>query len=120
MKKILPQELEVWFVLPAIRRELTKDLIESHKISQKEVAEVLGITDAAVSQYLHAKRGGTLKFKPGELAKIRAVAKKIMKDKKKSMHHISLLSKELIGSKTICELHRTHDASIPKNCAICK
>jgi len=44
-------------MLPAIRRELAIRLIEHHGCTQKEAAGLLGITSAAVSQYLARKRG---------------------------------------------------------------
>jgi len=47
----------VWNILPAIRRELTKKLIKTHKLTQKKVADILGITEAAVSRYVSGKRG---------------------------------------------------------------
>lgn len=54
----IPCEIVVWQVLPLIRRELAKELVRSHNMSQAEVARKFGITDAAVSQYLTRKRGG--------------------------------------------------------------
>lgn len=52
-----PCEIVVTKVLPAIRTVLVKELIERHELSQKEVAEILGVTQAAVSQYLSSTRG---------------------------------------------------------------
>ncbi|MGQ9543906.1 MAG: transcriptional regulator [Candidatus Bathyarchaeia archaeon] len=43
--------------LPAFRCLVTKELIEKHKLSQVEVARILGTTQAAISQYLGSKRG---------------------------------------------------------------
>ncbi|KYK22490.1 hypothetical protein AYK24_02125 [Thermoplasmatales archaeon SG8-52-4] len=53
-----PCEKIVWNLLPAIRRELAISLINKQKLSQKEVAEKLGISEAAVSRYINGKRGG--------------------------------------------------------------
>ena len=44
-------------VLPTIRAILVKDLVERHNLNQVEVAERLGITQPAVSQYLRSLRG---------------------------------------------------------------
>ena len=54
-KLIFPQEIEVWYVLPAIRKKLALKLVEKRK-SQKEVAELMGVTPAAISQYKKKKR----------------------------------------------------------------
>lgn len=53
----IPCELIVWYVLPAIRRELARELVDKHGMIQAEVARKFGVTDAAVSQYLKSKRG---------------------------------------------------------------
>jgi predicted transcriptional regulator len=53
----IPCELIVWYVLPSIRRELARELVDKHDFSQAEVARRFGVTDAAISQYLKAKRG---------------------------------------------------------------
>lgn len=54
----IPCEIVVWCVLPMIRRELARELVQTHSMSQAAVARKFGITDAAVSQYLKKKRGG--------------------------------------------------------------
>lgn len=52
-----PCEIVVSKVLPTIRAVLVKDLLERHDLSQKEIADKLGVTQAAVSQYLSSVRG---------------------------------------------------------------
>ena len=54
----IPCEIVVWYVLPMIRREVSKELVHTHGMSQAEVARRIGLTDAAISQYLKKKRGG--------------------------------------------------------------
>ncbi len=50
-------EIVVTSVLPAIRSIITKELIEKHKLTQEEAAELLGITQPAISQYKKEARG---------------------------------------------------------------
>lgn len=54
----IPCEIVVWYVLPMIRREVSKELVYTHGMTQAEVARRFGVTDAAISQYLKKKRGG--------------------------------------------------------------
>jgi predicted transcriptional regulator len=44
-------------IIPTTRALLVRDLIERHNLSQVDVANRLGITQPAVSQYLRSLRG---------------------------------------------------------------
>ena len=81
----IPCELVVWYVLPTIRREVAKELVENHSMSQAEVARRFGVTDAAISQYLKKKRGDNplIDESPQHdkfMDEIRSSAKRIAKD----------------------------------------
>ena len=52
-----PCEYIVWNGLPIIRRGIAKIMVKKYGLSQKEAANKLGISTAAVSQYLSGKRG---------------------------------------------------------------
>ncbi|NTU52776.1 MAG: Fis family transcriptional regulator [Chlorobiaceae bacterium] len=54
---IFPCEKAVWYYLPQIRADLAKELVKTG-MTQSSAAKKLGVTPAAVSQYLHKKRGG--------------------------------------------------------------
>ena len=75
---ITPQEIEVWYVIPAIRRELTLALKEEG-LKQRQVAEILDVTEAAVSQYMKSKRAGEVKFGPEMKKEIKKSARKLVK-----------------------------------------
>ena len=49
----------MWSGLPVIRKEIAESMISDFGLSQKEAAIKLGITPAAVCQYLSRKRGKT-------------------------------------------------------------
>jgi uncharacterized protein len=57
--KYTPCEYIVWHGLPVLRKELAKSMINDFGLNEKESAEKLGITPAAVSQYLSGKRGNS-------------------------------------------------------------
>lgn len=54
----VPCEVMASKVIPMIRGELARELV-ARGYSKKEVAEILGVTIAAVSQYTSRKRGDT-------------------------------------------------------------
>jgi predicted transcriptional regulator len=53
----IPCEIVVWYVLPTIRREIARELVFEHGMTQAQVARKFEVTDAAISQYLKKKRG---------------------------------------------------------------
>lgn len=52
-----PCEIIVQAIVPAIRSELVRQLFNVHGLKQTEIAEKLGITQPAVSQYISGSRG---------------------------------------------------------------
>jgi len=80
----MPCEIIIWYVLPGIRREITKNMIKNG-LTQKEAAKKLGITDAAVSQYLSEKRGGVEIKDRKILGEIKDSAKRIVAGDKSTM-----------------------------------
>lgn len=54
-------------LLPRMRAEMVYRLVSERGISQSEVSKRLGISRAAVSQYMSRKRGFTRQDFPGEL-----------------------------------------------------
>ena len=73
-----PCEIIVWNVLPSIRAALVEELVKSG-ISQKEVSKMLGITPAAVSQYVSKKRGHKIDFKDDIKEEIKRLARDIIR-----------------------------------------
>lgn len=51
-----PCEVALWHILPCIRACLARELVKMD-LTQQRVADILGITQAAVSQYIGEKRG---------------------------------------------------------------
>jgi predicted transcriptional regulator len=70
-------EEAVWYILPHVRKEFAKSLIKDHGLTQRKAAEKLGITEAAVSQYISKKRGGLKLHHPAIRKEIKASTKKV-------------------------------------------
>jgi predicted transcriptional regulator len=68
-----PCEIIVWEVLPCIRAALAEELIK-RGLSQNEISKMLGITQAAVSQYTSKKRGSKLNFQEDAKEEIKKLA----------------------------------------------
>jgi len=79
-----PCEKALWKIIPTIRKELADILVKDFKLTQKEAARKLRVTEAAISQYLKSKRGSNLKFSAKARSKIFQVAKKIATEKQSS------------------------------------
>jgi uncharacterized protein len=114
----MPQEIEVWYIIPALRREVAKSLIEIG-LSQKQTAEKMDITEAAVSQYLSSKRAKDVIFSNAILEEVRKSAKIIFEDNSRLVPEMLRLS-NLTGVKQVmCDLHKKNDISLPGSCNIC-
>lgn len=75
-----PCEYMIWNGIPAIRKELAETMIKQFGLSQREAAEKLGLTPAAICQYLSKKRGKNDIFDQTIVKEITISAEKIMKD----------------------------------------
>ncbi|MHA1271649.1 MAG: transcriptional regulator [Candidatus Helarchaeota archaeon] len=53
----LPCENIVKHVIPSIRGEIVRTLYNDHKMGQKEIADILGLSQPSVSYYINNKRG---------------------------------------------------------------
>ncbi|RLG22820.1 transcriptional regulator [Methanosarcinales archaeon] len=73
-----PCEKMVKFVLPAIRAEMARTLVKEYNLPQQNVAKVLGVTNAAISQYLSERRGAEVELPQDVVLYIKKYAKKIL------------------------------------------
>lgn len=112
-----PQEIEVWYIIPAIRKSLADELINLG-MKQKDVALKLNLTTAAISQYKKSKRGKNIAFPAiiKDKIKISAVA---LSNNANSDVIIQDLIKE-IRKTCLCQLHKSFDDTVDCNCNLCK
>jgi len=54
---LLPAEIESKTLIPALRAILAKKLAEDHNVREEEISKMLGVTQAAISNYIRGTRG---------------------------------------------------------------
>ncbi len=114
--KLMHQEIEVRYIIPSLRKEIARSLVKKG-LKQKEIADTLNITAAAVSQYIKDKRG-TTEFSNKIKKEIQNSTEKIFKDRFSAQKEILRLTNLIKKSQAICEIHKQHDC-VPKNCDFC-
>lgn len=102
-----PCEIVVQKVLPAIRAELARVMI-SEGIAQQQVASRLGLSKAAVSQYVSAKRGGEIAFSPETREKIYELAQSLAGDMSvnDAVSSLCAVCKGIQASGQLCSEHQ--------------
>ena len=75
-----PCEIVVWYVIPAIRSELAKELLNLG-MKQKDVSEIMDITQPAVSQYITDTRGSGIKLDDDVRQMIKDFAQELAEEK---------------------------------------
>lgn len=76
--KRTPCEYIMWVGLPVIRKEIAASMVSHYGLSQREAACKLGVSPAAISQYLSKKRGKIKVNDQDLLQEIRISAKRII------------------------------------------
>jgi predicted transcriptional regulator len=145
---MMPQEVEVWYVLPAIRRELAKIMKtktvprvgedgkkKDHKVTQKEIAKMLGVTEPAITQYLLKKkgrrsRGDQVVIPERFLVELNKSADNMInqyetRGSNEDMFEvmtseINRLIKVIRDDGAMCDIHRQFSAHVKDNCSACK
>ena len=115
-----PCEIVVWYVIPSIRSELAKELLNLG-MKQKEISELLDITQPAVSQYISDKRGHGIKFTDDIQMLIRQFAIDLKGGQLKQSDIISRicdLCRKIKTEDVVCQLHKEKD-NISVNCNAC-
>lgn len=115
-----PCEIVVWYVIPSIRSELAKELLNLG-MKQKQISELLDITQPAVSQYISDKRGHGIKFDNHTQNMIKIFARDLMNqnlDQTDIIRRICEICKNVKAEEIICQLHKEKD-KIPTNCNAC-
>lgn len=117
VKRVLqPQEVEVFYVLPALRKGIAEAMKLQGK-SQKQIASLLGVTEPAVSQYLSSKRASHMDFDSKVSAAIREASARII-DQQSLVRETQQLLRMLRAERVICKMHASL-GQVPNNCNLC-
>jgi predicted transcriptional regulator len=126
---LLPSEIESKLLIPAVRAILSKELVIEKGLKEEEVAGMLGITQAAVSNYLRGTRGDNeLISKLMSLSEIMSMIKEISDDLStnraytaKTLSKFIALCNYMRYSLIICDAHHSLERNIDeKVCEQCK
>lgn len=122
---ILPHELASKFVLPTVRAMVARRLVTKYQLTQEEVAKRLGVTQAAVSNYLRGKRAKILHL--GKARDVREATKALAgllaedkHDEVRFMTKMTAICNHVVETRLLCGLHHTLEPSIdPDACHAC-
>ena len=125
-RMLLPSEIETKTLIPALRAILAKKLIEEHKIGEEEVSKLLGVTQAAISNYVRGTRGDPVLI--NKLLSIKEVSdmiNDISSNLASKMAYTPASLSKFIGlcnyiksSLLICDIHHKLESNIDE--AVCK
>ena len=123
---LLPAEIESKTLIPALRAILAKKLAEDHSIREDEISKMLGVTQAAVSNYIRGTRGD-----PSLIAKLLAekqvstLINELTDNLSSDMAYTPSSLSKFIGlcnyiksSLLICEIHHNLESNIDEK--VCK
>ncbi len=113
---IQPQEVEVFYILPAIRSRMASALKEQG-MSQKVIAKLLCVQESTISQYLNSKRAADVKFNESINKEVSAAVKRI-KTKSDLVRETQNILAMVRSEKILCKVHESV-ANLPEGCDVC-
>lgn len=123
---LLPAEIESKTLIPALRAILAKKLSREHNIREDEISKMLGVTQAAVSNYIRGIRGDPQLIEKLLLEKqIEQMINELCNNLASNMAYTPASLSKFIGlcnyiksSLLICDIHHNLESNIDEK--ICK
>ena len=113
---LLPQEIEVWYIIPAIRKELARVLTRKYGFSFGRAGDALGVSKAAVSQYLANKRANKIKLNDDVKREVAKSAKVISEKPKAALAEMQRLLRVMKDKKCSCDVCKKFNRDVLKFC----
>jgi hypothetical protein len=126
---LLPSEIEAKSLIPAVRAILAKKLIKEYSLKEEDVAKVLGITQAAVSNYVRGTRGDNeLISKLESVREVMRMIDDIAKDLSTNKAYTPSTLAKFVGlcnymryTLIICDVHHSIESNIDEQiCEQCR
>ncbi|HJT47240.1 MAG TPA: transcriptional regulator [Nitrososphaeraceae archaeon] len=126
---LLPSEIEAKSLIPAIRSILARKLIQEFYLKEEDVAKVLGVTQAAISNYVRGTRGDRqLASKLAGVEEVRRMIEDIARDlaankayTPSTMAKFVQLCNYMRYTFIICDVHHSIESNIDsKVCEQCE
>jgi predicted transcriptional regulator len=113
VKLLQPQEIEVFYVIPGIKRNLAIGMKNSG-MKQTNIAQILQIESATVSQYIRNKRGARIQFNQRVMEEIEKSSHRII-DSLSYLKEMQRIIRLVRDKDTLCEFHKKV-SNVPKEC----
>ncbi len=126
---LLPSEIEAKSLIPAVRAILAKKLIKEYSLKEEDAARVLGITQAAVSNYVRGTRGDVeLISKLESVREVMRMIDDIAKDLSTNKAYTPSTLAKFVGlcnymryTLIICDVHHSIESNIDEQiCEQCR
>ena len=123
---LLPAEIESKTLIPALRAIIAKSLAEKHQVREEIISKMLGVTQAAISNYIRGTRGDPELIKKLLAEKqisemVDDICDNLASDKAYTPSSLSKfigLCNYIKSSLLICDIHHNLESDIDE--AICK
>ena len=123
---LLPAEIETKTLIPALRAILAKKLMETYNIQEEDISKMLGVTQAAISNYIRGTRGNPeLIIKLLSIKEVSEMIDEIASNLSTNMAYTPASLSKFIGlcnyiksSLLICDIHHNLESNIDE--AVCK
>jgi len=117
-----PCEIVVWYVLPTIRREIAKEMVEVYHMKQADIGRIFGVTDAAISQYLKKKRGGSTfieqsKYYGDFLLEVKLSAKRVVEGSSDMSAEMCRICKAIKNMGLLADIYAENTGAPAPKCA---
>ena len=112
----LPQEIEVWYIIPAIRKEYAKIFVNKHHLTLERAGNILGISKSAISQYFSNKRGNEFKIPDKIKKEIEKSAANVIKNEDLILFEMTKILALIKREKSSCNICKKHNPEIIKKC----